>query len=194
TYLGATGEPDARSGARTLVIDIGGGSTELAIGSGRELEFRVSTQAGVVRQTERHLRHDPPTATELGGLTADVQAIMAASIPSAQRNGAQRGIAVAGTPTSLAAIAQALEPYDAARVHGWVLAADECDRILGELSKLPLAERRAVPGLHPDRAPTIVAGIVILRVALSLFGLDRIEVSEHGILRGAILHLILARL
>ncbi|MGH3264204.1 MAG: hypothetical protein ACRDNS_19660, partial [Trebonia sp.] len=105
-----------------------------------------------------------------------------------------RGIAVAGTPTSLAAIAQALEPYDAARVHGWVLAADECDRILGELSKLPLAERRAVPGLHPDRAPTIVAGIVILRVALSLFGLDRIEVSEHGILRGAILHLILARL
>ncbi|MGH2916648.1 MAG: Ppx/GppA phosphatase family protein [Solirubrobacteraceae bacterium] len=191
TYLGATGERDARSGARTLVIDIGGGSTELAIGSGRELEFRVSTQAGVVRQTERHLPGDPPPATaELGRLSEEVAAILRAAVPDRRRAGLALAIAVAGTATSLAAIAQQLDPYDRARVHGYTLTTTDCARMLSELSTLTLPQLRAIPGLHPDRAPTIVAGAAILREALSVFGLHHVKVSEHDILRGAVLGLL----
>jgi exopolyphosphatase/guanosine-5'-triphosphate,3'-diphosphate pyrophosphatase len=94
---------------------------------------------------------------------------------------------VAGTATSLAAIAQSLDPYDPARVHGYRLTRADCERMLSELAAIPLEERRKVKGLHPDRAPTIVAGVVILLEVLELFGLDNVEVSEHDILRGAAL-------
>jgi exopolyphosphatase/guanosine-5'-triphosphate,3'-diphosphate pyrophosphatase len=187
TYRGATSERDPADRRPILVLDIGGGSTEVVIGSGAEVVFRVSTQAGVVRQTERHLRDDPPRADELDELAADVRQILAAGVPAARRDSVQRGIAVAGTATSLAAIAQRLDPYDPARVHGYRLSAAEADRILAELAAMPLAERRQVAGLHPDRAPTIVAGAVIFREVLSMFGLATIEISEHDILRGAAL-------
>ena len=190
TYLGACGERDPSDTTPTLVLDIGGGSTELVIGTGTELRFRVSTQAGVVRQTERHLAGDPPSAAELRALTDDVDAILEAAVPAEQRAAVTRGIAVAGTATSLAAIAQGLDPYDPARVHGYRLSAAECDRILDELAAMNLDQRRAVPGLHPDRAPTILAGVLIFREVLRRFGLSVIEVSEHDILRGAILGLI----
>lgn len=189
TFLGATSERDDSDRTPTLVLDIGGGSTELVIGTGTEVVFHVSTQAGVVRQTERHLTRDPPDESELEELAADVRQILGAGVPESRRRSVERGIAVAGTATSLAAIAQRLDPYDPARVHGYVLSAGECERILGELSKMPLEERRRVPGLHPDRAPTIVAGAVIFREVLNLCGLHRIEISEHDILRGAALDL-----
>ncbi|MGI8713351.1 MAG: Ppx/GppA phosphatase family protein [Solirubrobacteraceae bacterium] len=190
TYLGATSERDPGELTPTLVVDIGGGSTELVIGTGREVEFHVSTQAGVVRQTERHLHHDPPPADERAALVRDVRAIIAAAVPEGRRRGVDQGIAVAGTATSLAAIAQRLDPYDPERVHGFALDAAEARRILGELAAIGLQRRREVPGLHPDRAPTIVAGVEILLEVLDLFGLRRIEISEHDILRGAALGLI----
>ena len=189
TFLGATSERDPADQTTTLVIDIGGGSTELVIGTGREMRFHVSTQAGVVRQTERHLKGDPPSAEELEELARDARAVLAAGAPPEQRRDVRHAIAVAGTATSLAAIAQELEPYDPERVHGYVLSYEECERILAELAKLPLAERRQVPGLHPDRAPTILAGVIILLQALELFDLRQAEVSEHDILRGAALGL-----
>jgi exopolyphosphatase/guanosine-5'-triphosphate,3'-diphosphate pyrophosphatase len=189
TFVGATSERDSSDLTPTLVLDIGGGSTEVVIGAGSEVVFHVSTQAGVVRQTERHLHDDPPPQGQRDELAADVRRILRDAVPESRRDTVQRGIAVAGTATSLAAIAQELDPYDPARVHGYRLSAAECDRILGELSRMPLAERRRVPGLHPDRAPTIVAGVVILREVLSLFGLQEIEISEHDILRGAALDL-----
>ncbi len=190
TFLGATSERSADDRTPTLVLDIGGGSTELVIGRGSEVGFHVSTQAGVVRQTERHLRHDPPLEAELNELSADVRAILEAAVPAELRTGVGHGIGVAGTATSLAAIAQRLDPYDPERVHGYLLTIEECDRIRAELVTMELEARRAVPGLHPDRAPTIVAGILIFREVLSLFGLRRIEISEHDILRGAVLGLI----
>jgi exopolyphosphatase/guanosine-5'-triphosphate,3'-diphosphate pyrophosphatase len=189
TFKGATSERDASDRTPTLVLDIGGGSTEMIIGSGGEVGFHVSTQAGVVRQTERHLHSDPPAAAEMAALVADVHQILQDNVPADQRDGVGHGIAVAGTATSLAAIAQHLDPYDPERVHGYLLSADECERILGELSAMPLAQRRNVAGLHPDRAPTIVAGVLIFREVLRLFGLDQIEISEHDILRGAALEL-----
>ena len=189
TFLGATSERDPDDDTPTLVIDIGGGSTELVIGAGRLAGFHVSTQAGVVRQSERHLHSDPPLAGELDALAADVRLVLEAAVPVEQRVGVVRAIAVAGTATSLAAIAQALVPYDPARVHGYVLSGAERQRILARLSAVPLSERRLTVGLDPARAPTIVAGVVILGEVARLFGLDAIEVSEHDILRGAALGL-----
>ena len=194
TFLGATSERDSADRAPTLVLDIGGGSTEMIIGSGSEVGFRVSTQAGVVRQTERHLRADPPDAAEMDELVTDVRTILEDNVPAGRRGEVTHGIAVAGTATSLAAIAQHLDPYDPERVHGYLLSAAESERILGELAAMTLEQRRHVAGLHPDRAPTIVAGVLIFREVLRLFGLDQIEISEHDILRGAALGLAAPRL
>jgi exopolyphosphatase/guanosine-5'-triphosphate,3'-diphosphate pyrophosphatase len=189
TFLGATSERDADDPTPTLVVDIGGGSTELVIGTGHETSFHVSTQAGVVRQSERHIHTDPPTERELDALRDDVRETLAAGVPDDDRRAVMHAIAVAGTATSLAAIAQRLEPYDPKKVHGYVLSRVECERILAWLASIPLLERRQVAGLHPDRAPTIVAGVVILLAVLELFDLNEVEVSEHDILRGAALGL-----
>jgi exopolyphosphatase/guanosine-5'-triphosphate,3'-diphosphate pyrophosphatase len=188
TYLGATDEIEPDSSERILVLDIGGGSTELILGLGRRPEFHVSTQAGVVRQADRHIESDPPSRDELEAVADDVRATIAAAVPEELRAGVERALAVAGTPTSLAAIAQSLEPYDPARVQGFRLVADERDRIGARLGEMTLEERRHVAGLHPDRALAILPGIVILTVVMELFGLDAVEVSEHDILRGAALH------
>jgi len=189
TFLGATSERDPEDRTPTAVIDIGGGSTEIVIGAGREPSFHVSTRAGVVRQTERHIHSDPPTEAELEQTREDVRSVLLEGVPEDRRRAVEHAIGVAGTATSLAAIAQKLEPYDPEKVHGYRLSLTQCDEILGQMAALPLDERRRVPGLHPDRAPTIVAGIVILLEVLKLFGLDGVEISEHDILRGAALGL-----
>ncbi len=189
TFLGAGSERDPDDTTPTLVIDIGGGSTELVVGRGRRAEFHVSTQTGVVRMTERHLRTDPPTRTELDAMAEDVRAILQHDVPPEQRDAVSHAIAVAGTATSLAAIAQALDPYDPDRVHGYMLTAPVRERILARLAAMTLEQRREVPGLDPARAPTIVAGVVILTEVMELFRLDAVEVSEHDILRGAALGL-----
>jgi exopolyphosphatase/guanosine-5'-triphosphate,3'-diphosphate pyrophosphatase len=172
----------------TLVIDIGGGSTEYVVGRpAREPSFHVSTRMGSVRHTERHLHTDPPSHDELTALADDVDAILAADIPSTVRSQVERCIAVAGTATSLAAIDLELDPYDPGRVHGHRLELATCERILAMLAALPLVERKKVTGLHPDRAPSIVAGAVILARSLRAFGLEHVEISEADILHGAAL-------
>jgi exopolyphosphatase / guanosine-5'-triphosphate,3'-diphosphate pyrophosphatase len=181
TYLGATSETAPE--VPTLVIDIGGGSTEMIVGEGREIEFHTSLQAGVVRHTERHLVSDPPTAVELEELAADLRSLIEAATFQAPR--AEAGIAVAGTPTSLAAIELELVPYDPQRIHGLVLELRSIQRMLSTLACAPLAQRAEIPGLHADRAPTIVAGVVTLVEAMRAFDLERITVSEHDILYGA---------
>jgi exopolyphosphatase / guanosine-5'-triphosphate,3'-diphosphate pyrophosphatase len=185
TYRGATST--RRHEVPVLVLDIGGGSTEFVVGAGDQLDFFVSTQVGSVRFTERYLPSDPPAARELADCRRAVHEEIEAAVPDEVRERTEEGIAVAGTPTSFAAIDQRLEPYDRDRVDGYVLSADAVERILAELAAIPVAERRAVPGLHPDRAPTIVAGGVILAETIRMFGLDAIEVSEHDILEGAAL-------
>jgi exopolyphosphatase / guanosine-5'-triphosphate,3'-diphosphate pyrophosphatase len=180
TYLGASSE---RMPTRpTLVIDIGGGSTELILGSGEEIDFHASLQAGVVRHTERHVASDPPTAVELESLAADVRGLIEEATPAGLT--AEQGIAVAGTPTSLAAIEMELEPYDPERVDGHGLVLPSIQRMLSQLASAPLSKRVQIPGLHADRAPTIVAGVVILVEAMRAFGLESITVSEHDILYG----------
>ena len=185
TYVGAVAGRAPSDG--TLVIDIGGGSTEIVVGSGREMAFHTSLQLGTVRHTERHIRNDPPTAPELEALAEDIRKQLFAELAAADFFEIHTGIAVAGTPTSLAAIDQELDPYDPERVHGYVLSLDAIQHMYSMLSGKSLEERLKVPGLHPGRAPTIVAGVVILIQAMRAFGLQEIEVSEHDILYGAAL-------
>jgi exopolyphosphatase / guanosine-5'-triphosphate,3'-diphosphate pyrophosphatase len=188
TYLGATAERPPLE--PTLVIDIGGGSTELIVGTGAEIAFHTSLQLGVVRHTERHIASDPPTAAELEALAADVRGRIEAAAAALSGESPRSGIAVAGTPTSLAAVEMELEPYDPERVHGHRLTLRTIQRLLSRLASAPLSDRREITGLHPDRAPTIVAGVVILVETMRAFGLDRIEVSEHDILYGAALTVV----
>jgi exopolyphosphatase/guanosine-5'-triphosphate,3'-diphosphate pyrophosphatase len=188
TFLGATSERDGGDEDEPIVvIDIGGGSTELVVGRGRTVEFYESTQAGVVRQTERHITTDPPDPDELAGLAEEVRAIYAEALPEDVRAGVRAAVAVAGTATSVAAIDQELEPYDPERVHGHVVSLGRLEELLARLAAMTEEQRRHVDGLHPDRAPTIVAGVVLLIEALRAFGLEDVEVSEHDILRGAAL-------
>jgi exopolyphosphatase/guanosine-5'-triphosphate,3'-diphosphate pyrophosphatase len=183
TYLGATAEsPPAEP---TLVIDIGGGSTELIVGRRADIDFHASLQVGVVRHTERHIGSDPPSPHELEELVADVRAPIERAAREATGPRPRAGIAVAGTPTSLAAIELGLEPYDPSRVHGHRLTLKTIQRQLSRLASVPLAERREIAGMHPDRAPTIVAGVLILIESMRAFGLEEVRASEHDILYGA---------
>lgn len=187
SFLGATSDRDRSDAAPTLVIDVGGGSTELIVGAAREVSFSVSLQAGGVRYSERHLHNDPPTQHELAALASDLRATIEAEVPTEVRRSARAAIAVAGTATSCAAIDQALDPYDPSRVHGYRLDLTTLKLLLARLAAMPLEQRREVRGLHPDRAPTIVAGISILIGVLQAFELDSFEASEHDILRGVAL-------
>jgi exopolyphosphatase/guanosine-5'-triphosphate,3'-diphosphate pyrophosphatase len=187
TYLGATSERDPGDAGPVVVIDIGGGSTEFVVGDAGGVRFFASTQAGVVRQSERHIHHDPPRPDELADIAEEVRGVFTAAVPHDVRASVTSGIAVAGTATSLAAIAQELDPYDPERVHGFRLGESLCEMLLARLAQLDDSERRAVAGLQPDRAPTIVPGVVLLREAMEAFGLEAVTVSEHDILRGAAL-------
>jgi exopolyphosphatase / guanosine-5'-triphosphate,3'-diphosphate pyrophosphatase len=189
TYAGATAARSPDDHTELLVIDIGGGSTELVCGAGGRLGFHVSAQIGVVRHTERHLASDPPAQEEVAALTADVDHGVAAVAPEDVRERTQAAVAVAGTATSCAAIDLALERYDTTKVEGHVLSRTKLDALLERLAALPLAERREVRGLHPDRAPTIVAGVVILSRVLDAFGLSDVEISDRDILWGVALDL-----
>ena len=190
TYFGATSHRSDQD--PTLVFDIGGGSTELIVGSGTDVGFHTSLQAGTIRQSERHLTADPPHPHELEDLAADIRNLIDRAIAAQPKGKPVRAIAVAGTPTSLAAIDQELEPYDPGRVHGYHLGLQRVQRMLSRLSSLPLAERLRVPGLHPGRAPTIVTGTVILVQVMRAFALQEIEVSELDILHGSALSAAMA--
>jgi exopolyphosphatase/guanosine-5'-triphosphate,3'-diphosphate pyrophosphatase len=188
TFAGATSER-ADDHREIVVVDIGGGSTEFVTGRDGNVDFHASTQAGVVRQTERHLHDDPPPPEGLQALAAETQTIFTTAVPPELRERVQAAIAVAGTATSCAAIELELDPYDPERVHGHVLKLGTCEMLLARLAQMTNEERREVVGLHPDRAPTIVAGVAMLVEALRAFGLEEAEVSEHDILRGAALRL-----
>ena len=156
----------------TLVLDIGGGSTELVT-----LDSRTSLDIGAVRLTERYLHSDPPTRDELAACAQYVRTVL----PPLD---ARSAVGVAGTITSLAALDLGLDEYDRERVHGHELSLAGVERQLERLAALPLAQRREVPALEPERAPVIVAGAMIAREVLAVYGLDAYRVSEHDILDG----------
>jgi exopolyphosphatase/guanosine-5'-triphosphate,3'-diphosphate pyrophosphatase len=188
TFLGAMSSRPAPT-EPTVVIDIGGGSTEFVIGRGRTAGFHVSLHVGVVRMSERHIHSDPPTPEDLQDLALDARTTILDGLPPEQRAPVKRAIAVAGTATSAAAIDLELDPYDPARVDGYPLMLATVQMLLARLADMDEDRRRSVVGLSPDRAPTIVAGMIILEEAMRAFELEEAEVSEHDILFGAALRL-----
>jgi exopolyphosphatase / guanosine-5'-triphosphate,3'-diphosphate pyrophosphatase len=168
----------------TLVIDIGGGSTELVVGDAGGVRVATSLDIGSVRMTERFLASDPPRPDELADCAGAVRSLLAERVPEEVRELPTHAIGVAATITTFAALDLALDTYDRERVHGHALSQQGVGDQLERLAGLPLAERRCVPALHPDRAPVIVAGGIILREVLAHFGLDALEVSERDILDG----------
>jgi exopolyphosphatase/guanosine-5'-triphosphate,3'-diphosphate pyrophosphatase len=185
SFLGATAARD--DSGPLLVIDIGGGSTEMIVGARGAVDFHVSTQVGVVRHSERFLHSDPPTADQLSTLAASARSAILDAVPREVRAQVGAAVAVAGTATQCAAVDLALDPYDAARVEGHTLSVTRIGEIRDRLAALPLAQRREVTGLDPARAPTIVAGTLVLLEVLGAFGLDAVEVSERDILWGVAL-------
>jgi exopolyphosphatase/guanosine-5'-triphosphate,3'-diphosphate pyrophosphatase len=174
TFAGATA---TRSPDGLLVVDIGGGSTELVTAG-----FHASMQVGVVRHGERHLHDDPPAGAQLEALAADVRREVAAALPAGVP--VRELVAVAGTATSCASIELGLEVYDTRRIEGHVLGRATLAGLLDRLAALPLAARRQVTGLHPDRAPVIVPGIVILLQVLDAAGAGEVVASDRDILHG----------
>jgi exopolyphosphatase / guanosine-5'-triphosphate,3'-diphosphate pyrophosphatase len=173
--LGVAGDADI------LVVDIGGGSTELVRGGPGGPSGIVSLQLGAVRQTERHLHSDPPAREELAALADEARGMVADGLAGIG-GPAPIVVGVAGTITTLAAVE--LGRYDPEAVHRHRLTRDAVAALTDRLAALPVAERREVAGLEPDRAPVIVAGGVIARVVLEVAGADALTVSERDILDG----------
>ena len=184
-FQGATAQsPDE---LRTLVVDIGGGSTEIVVGNHEGTEFHSSLQMGVLRHSERHLSSDPPSAEELENLANEIRSAIAASTENSDTAEIERAIAVAGTPATLAAIERGEANPTRDDIHGSTLSLERIQRSLSELSSMTLAERAEVPGLKADRAPFILAGTVILIQVMRAFGIEEIEVSETDLMHGVAL-------
>ena len=184
SFLGATAGLDPVDGP-FLVLDIGGGSTELVTGArpGRA-EHMVSTQMGSVRLTERHLRHDPPAPDELAAVEAEVRAVLEDAVGEVSVDGARTMVACAGTPTTLQAMSLGLTRYDPDRIHRTWLAREEVERILLEAARLPTTQLSALPVMARGRGDVIVAGAVVLAAVMDGLGFDRALVSETDILDG----------
>jgi exopolyphosphatase/guanosine-5'-triphosphate,3'-diphosphate pyrophosphatase len=170
----------------SVIVDIGGGSTEL-IAAANDVHWHDSLDLGSVRLTERLLASDPPTRVELDACADAIRALLAERVPDDVRAQATAAIGVAGTITSIAALDLGLDEYDRERVHGHVLSRDALAAQLERLAAAPLACRRELRPLDPDRAPVIVAGALIAKEILDFFGVDSLEVSERDILDGTAL-------
>jgi exopolyphosphatase / guanosine-5'-triphosphate,3'-diphosphate pyrophosphatase len=154
----------------TLVVDIGGGSTELIVGGPAGVEWHRSLDIGSVRLTER--------------FGDDLESTAAAVRESLPELAVSRAVGVAGTVATLATLDLGLPEFDRSRVDGHAASLDAVSEQLDRLAALALEERRRVPGLDPDRAPVIVAGAVILREVLARYGLDAVEYSDRDLLDG----------
>lgn len=181
SYVGATrglahDEP-------VVIFDIGGGSTEFVLGDGG-VRQAISVDMGCVRYHERILTSDPPTPTELANLTATANTVMDEVLASLDTADVRDVVGLAGTVTTVAALALGLPRYDPQLIHGSRIATADVVAVAADLARLPLAERRELPVMHPGRADVIVSGATILAVIMHRLGADSLVAGEHDILDG----------
>jgi exopolyphosphatase / guanosine-5'-triphosphate,3'-diphosphate pyrophosphatase len=182
SFTGATAELAAGGdGGPFLVTDIGGGSTEFVLGPGQHC---ISVNVGCVRMTERHLHGDPPTSQEVAAAIADIDTALdtvAATVPVRQ---ARTLIGLAGSVTTVAAIAMGLPAYDAARIHHARVSADDVHAVTRGLLAQTRTARAAIGVMHPGRVDVIGGGALVLDRLMERFGFGEVLVSEHDILDG----------
>ncbi|MFF5759470.1 exopolyphosphatase [Streptomyces longwoodensis] len=190
SFTGATKELTGRDDlARPyLVVDIGGGSTEFVVGDDRVRAAR-SVDVGCVRMTERHLVvdgavTDPPTEEQIAAMRADIEAALDLAEQSVPLHEARTLVGLAGSVTTVSAIAQDLPEYDSARIHHSRVSRDRVRVITERLLRSTHAERAAVPSMHPGRVDVIGAGALVLLSIMDRIGAEEVVVSEHDILDG----------
>ncbi len=186
SFRGATGE--LTEGGPFLVMDIGGGSTELVLGSD-QVQASHSMDVGCVRLTERHLVDDPPTSAQVEAARRDVDAALdtaLAAVPAAQ---ARTAVGLAGSVTTVAALALGLASYDAGAIHHARLSAEQIDEQTERLLGMSRAERATLPVMHPGRVDVIGGGALVLQQVVHRLGLAEVLVSESDILDGIALSL-----
>jgi exopolyphosphatase / guanosine-5'-triphosphate,3'-diphosphate pyrophosphatase len=183
TYRGVAAGRELPPG--TLVVDVGGGSTELVVGGPDGIAWHESLDLGCVRLTERFFRSDPPAAEEIEACRRHVRGLLDERFPTDPRP--VHAVGVAGTVTTLAVLSLGLAEEDPALVHLHRLSSSWIDERAEQLAGLPVEEIRALRGMHPDRAPVILAGVIVVAEALRRAGLDELEVSEHDLMHGAAL-------
>jgi exopolyphosphatase / guanosine-5'-triphosphate,3'-diphosphate pyrophosphatase len=173
---------------RLLVVDIGGGSIEVSYGTARGMTGSLSLPLGAVTLTQQFLRHDPPRTEEIAALHSHLARTLNPHL-SRLRGRRFRLIGVGGTITTMAALAQHLDPYDPEQVHGFRLRAPTVDAITADLLARPLADRRRLRGLQPERADIISAGALTAQHILRTLGQRSMTVSEADLLWGVVLDL-----
>ncbi|RCK70764.1 Ppx/GppA family phosphatase [Desertihabitans brevis] len=171
-----------------LVVDIGGGSTELVLGEERRILAATSIDIGSVRLRERLLKGDPPSQDEIRATVEHVDAMLGSSGVAVER--ARTWVGVAGTMTTLAAVHQELPAYDPAKVHGAVIPREELVPLCESVVARTVGELRDIPSMHPMRADVISAGAVIVQRLAERIGADALTVSETDILDGIVLQLL----
>ena len=188
-FLGAT--MDVSAPAPYLVVDIGGGSTELVRGSEQAEKF-ISLDVGSVRLTERHIEADPPTADEISSVAADADAHLEDAVRALGEDSANTMLGLAGTITTVAAIAIGLQDYDRAAIHHARLTGAQIADVRSRLTTMTSEQRRALPAMPKGREDVIVAGAVILERVMHRFAFDECLVSETDILDGVALDVLRA--
>ncbi|MCX5312672.1 Ppx/GppA phosphatase family protein [Streptomyces sp. NBC_00154] len=171
-----------------LVVDIGGGSTEFVVGDDRVLAAR-SVDIGCVRMTERHLVRDgvvtdPPTPGQITAIRADIDAALDLAEESVPLTEAATLVGLAGTVTTVAAIALGLQEYDSEAIHHSRISFEQVQEITGRLVTSTHAERAAIPAMHPGRVDVITSGALVLLAVMERTGAREVVVSEHDILDG----------
>ncbi|HEX6969888.1 MAG TPA: Ppx/GppA phosphatase family protein [Micromonosporaceae bacterium] len=183
SFAGAVRGLPAAARPPYLVVDIGGGSTEFIVGTGAP-DAAVSVDIGCVRMTERHLAGDPPTAEQIAAAEADIAAAVDRALAAVPGRDAATLVGLAGSVTTVTAIALGLPAYDSARIHHAGLSYEEVAKVTGDLLAMPVARRLAIPVMHPGRADVIGAGALVLRVIMERAGMISMIASEHDILDG----------
>jgi exopolyphosphatase/guanosine-5'-triphosphate,3'-diphosphate pyrophosphatase len=182
SFAGATGGLPAEQGP-FLVVDIGGGSTEFVLGTTAPTAA-LSVDVGCVRLTERHLRDDPPTAAQVAAAEDDLDLVLAQVESGVPVDTARTLVGVAGSVTTVAAIALGLDRYDPTRIHHSRISREVVRATTDRLLAMTRTERAALPVMHPGRVDVIGAGALVLATAMDRWQLDEVLVSEHDILDG----------
>ena len=166
-----------------LVVDIGGGSTEFVVGAA-SVDAAISVDVGCVRMTERHLWGDPPTAAEVAAAEADITAAVEHALAAVPGRDAATLVGLAGSVTTVAALALGLEAYQPERIHHARISYDDVAKVSADLLAMSTAQRLALPVMHPGRADVIAAGALVLRIIMERAGQPAVVASEHDILDG----------